>query len=102
MGFSPPTLPHRTRKNGAPLFCVGLDLRFGTGVPPAHGGQLIEAVFPQGKVEINRFRKLKQAAGADRDRWAELPQPPQRTRKAGPPVRNNEENGPSSQPSASD
>jgi hypothetical protein len=30
------------------------------------GGQLkIEAVFPEGKVEINQFRKLKKAAGAD-------------------------------------
>ena len=29
-------------------------------------GQLkIEAVFPEGKVEINQFRKLKEAAGAD-------------------------------------
>jgi hypothetical protein len=24
-------------------------------------------VFPEGKVEINQFRKLKKAAGADRD-----------------------------------
>jgi len=24
-----------------------------------------EAVFPEGKVEINQFRKLKKAAGAD-------------------------------------
>jgi hypothetical protein len=32
----------------------------------AMGGQLkIEAVFPEGKVEINQFRKLKKAAGAD-------------------------------------
>ncbi len=30
------------------------------------GGQLkVEAVFPEGKVEINQFRKLKKAAGAD-------------------------------------
>jgi hypothetical protein len=33
---------------------------------PAMGGQLkIEAVFPEGKVEINQFRKLGRAAGAD-------------------------------------
>jgi hypothetical protein len=33
----------------------------------AMGGQLkIEAVFPEGKVEINQFRKVKKAAGADR------------------------------------
>jgi len=32
----------------------------------AMGGQLkIEALFPEGKVEINHFRKLKKAAGAD-------------------------------------
>jgi DNA-binding XRE family transcriptional regulator len=32
----------------------------------AMGGQLkIEAVFPEGRVEINQFRKLKKAAGAD-------------------------------------
>jgi hypothetical protein len=32
----------------------------------AMGCQLkIEAVFPEGKVEINQFRKLKKAAGAD-------------------------------------
>jgi len=32
----------------------------------AMGGQLkIEAVFPEGKVEINQFRKLKKAAAAD-------------------------------------
>jgi hypothetical protein len=32
----------------------------------AMGGQLkIEAVFPQGRMEINQFRKLKKAAGAD-------------------------------------
>jgi hypothetical protein len=32
----------------------------------AMGGQLkIEAVFPDGKVEINQLRKLKKAAGAD-------------------------------------
>jgi hypothetical protein len=32
----------------------------------AMGGQLkIEAVFPEGKVEINQFRKLKKAAGSD-------------------------------------
>ncbi len=32
----------------------------------ALGGQSkIEAVFPDGKVEINQFRKLKKAAGAD-------------------------------------
>jgi hypothetical protein len=32
----------------------------------AMGGQLkIEAVFPEGKVEINQFRKVKKAAGAD-------------------------------------
>jgi hypothetical protein len=32
----------------------------------AMGGQLkIEAVFPEGKVEINQFRKLKKAARAD-------------------------------------
>jgi hypothetical protein len=32
----------------------------------AMGGQLkIEAVFPEGKVEINQFRKLKKTAGAD-------------------------------------
>jgi hypothetical protein len=32
----------------------------------AMGGQLkIEAVFPEGKVEINQFRKLKKSAGAD-------------------------------------
>jgi len=32
----------------------------------AMGGQLkIEAVFPEGKVEINQFRKLKKGAGAD-------------------------------------
>ena len=32
----------------------------------AMGGQSkIEAVFPEGKVEINQFRKLKKAAGAD-------------------------------------
>src|SRR5580658_529094 len=32
----------------------------------AMGGQLkIEAVFPDGKVEITQFRKLKKAAGAD-------------------------------------
>ena len=32
----------------------------------AIGGQLkIEAVFPEGKVEINQFRKLKKHAGAD-------------------------------------
>jgi hypothetical protein len=30
------------------------------------GGQLkIEAVFPESKVEINQFRKLKKGAGAD-------------------------------------
>jgi len=30
------------------------------------GGQLkIEAVFPGGKVEIDQFRKLRKAAGAD-------------------------------------
>jgi hypothetical protein len=32
----------------------------------AMGGQLkIEAVFPEGKVEINQFRKLKKAVGGD-------------------------------------
>jgi hypothetical protein len=32
----------------------------------AMGGQLkIEAVFPEDKLEINQFRKLKKAAGAD-------------------------------------
>jgi hypothetical protein len=32
----------------------------------AMGGHLkIEAVFPDGKVEINQFRKLKKATGAD-------------------------------------
>jgi len=32
----------------------------------ATGGQLkIEAVFPDGRVEINQFRKLKKAAWAD-------------------------------------
>ena len=32
----------------------------------AMGGQLkIEAVFPGGKVEIDQFRKLRKAAGAD-------------------------------------
>lgn len=30
------------------------------------GGQLkIEAVFPEGRMEINQFCKLKKAAGAD-------------------------------------
>jgi len=30
------------------------------------GGRLkIEAVFPEGRVEINQFRRLKKAAGAD-------------------------------------
>jgi hypothetical protein len=34
----------------------------------ATGGLLKpEAVFPEGKVETNQFRKLKKAAGADRD-----------------------------------
>jgi len=32
----------------------------------AMGGRLkIEAVFPEGKVEINQFRKLRKTAGAD-------------------------------------
>jgi hypothetical protein len=32
----------------------------------AMGGQLkIEAVFPEGKVEINQFRKLKKSAATD-------------------------------------
>jgi hypothetical protein len=32
----------------------------------AMGGQLkIEAEFPEGKVEINQFRKVKKAGGAD-------------------------------------
>jgi hypothetical protein len=32
----------------------------------AMGGQLkIEAVFPEGRVKINQFRKLKKGAGAD-------------------------------------
>jgi len=32
----------------------------------AMGGQLkIEAVFPEGKVETNQFRKPRKAAGAD-------------------------------------
>jgi len=32
----------------------------------AMGGQLkIEAMFPEGKVEINQFRKLKKASGVD-------------------------------------
>jgi hypothetical protein len=32
----------------------------------AMGGQLkIEAVFPEGMVEINQFRKLKKAVGGD-------------------------------------
>jgi len=37
----------------------------------AMGGQLkIEAVFPEGKVEINQFRKLKKAArGGLRSGW---------------------------------
>jgi len=40
----------------------------------AMGGQLkIEAVFPEGRVKINQFRKLKKGAGADRE--SRPPQP---------------------------
>jgi len=64
---------------GHPSFICGLGFAGGMCGPPADmyistlqsmiramGGRLkIEAVFPEGKVEINQFRKLRKTAGAD-------------------------------------